>query len=198
MATVGGMRNLRPLAGPRPAGSGWVGHGTEVLPLTDNLGTVRDLAVYNAAAGVTSVANHRIYTAFGQLVSQTNPSNPSAAAVDCIFGFTGRPFDPATGLQNNLNRWYDPATGNWLSQDPTGFSAGDTNLYRYCGNSPANARDPSGTTWNPFNPEFWTFLFPFARPGARPRPRCRPCRQPSAQRPRRPQTRCDGNLGARC
>ncbi len=140
--------------------------GNVVWPLADNLGTVRDLAVFNAATGLTTIVAHRVYSAYGQLISQTNPSNLRAAAVDCLFGFTGRPFDPATGLQNNLNRWYDPATGNWLTQDPTGFAAGDTNLYRYCGNSPTCAVDPSGTTWNPGNPEFWTFWFPFPTPGA--------------------------------
>ncbi len=144
MASVGGMRNLKPLAGARPAGSDWAGFCNVQWPLADNPGTVRDLAVFNAATGLTTIVAHRVYSAYGQLISQTNPSNLRAAAVDCLFGFTGRPFDPATGLQNNLNRWYDPATGNWLTQDPTGFAAGDTNLYRYCGNSPTNATDPGG------------------------------------------------------
>jgi hypothetical protein len=39
---------------------------------------------------------------------------------------------------------YDPSVGRWLEQDPIGFSAGDMNLYRYVGNSPTNATDPSG------------------------------------------------------
>lgn len=50
----------------------------------------------------------------------------------------------STGLQNNLNRWYDASTGRWLSEDPIGFSAGDANLYRYVGNGPTNGTDPSG------------------------------------------------------
>jgi RHS repeat-associated protein len=49
-----------------------------------------------------------------------------------------------TGLQNNGERWYDAGTGGWLSQDPSGFGGGDANLYRYCGNGPTNAEDPSG------------------------------------------------------
>jgi hypothetical protein len=39
---------------------------------------------------------------------------------------------------------YDPTIGRWLSEDPIGFEAGDANLYRYVGNGPANATDPSG------------------------------------------------------
>ncbi|MBN2477308.1 MAG: hypothetical protein JXB62_22070, partial [Pirellulales bacterium] len=33
-------------------------------------------------------------------------------------GFTARPFDAYTGLQNNLHRWYDLSTGWWMSEDP--------------------------------------------------------------------------------
>jgi RHS repeat-associated protein len=106
--------------------------------LTDNQGTVRDLAVYNAQTGVTSVANHRVYDSYGNLTSQTN------AAVDCLFGFTGLPYDEASGTYVTPTRRYAPATGGWLSPDPSGLSAGDTNLYRYVGNSPTNATDPSG------------------------------------------------------
>jgi RHS repeat-associated protein len=64
--------------------------------------------------------------------------------VDCLFGFTGRQFDQATGLQNNLNRWYDPQAGRWTSEDPEEYEAGDSNLYRYCSNAPVNQTDPSG------------------------------------------------------
>jgi len=39
---------------------------------------------------------------------------------------------------------YDPYIGRWLQEDPIGFDAGDINLYRYVGNSPTNATDPSG------------------------------------------------------
>ena len=39
---------------------------------------------------------------------------------------------------------YDPIVGRWLEEDPDGFEAGDANLYRYVGNDPTNATDPSG------------------------------------------------------
>ena len=58
-------------------------------------------------------------------VYQGNPSaDLGVAAVDCLFGFTGRPFDTATELQNNDNRWYEPSTQRWLSPDPVGTRSG--------------------------------------------------------------------------
>ncbi|MDO4857917.1 MAG: RHS repeat-associated core domain-containing protein, partial [Thermoguttaceae bacterium] len=59
-------------------------------------------------------------------------------------GYTGKAFDPDTALQNNINRWYDPAVGRWLSTDPIGFYGNDVNLYRYVENSPVLLFDPMG------------------------------------------------------
>jgi RHS repeat-associated protein len=53
-------------------------------------------------------------------------------------------FDEATGLQNNLNRWYDPKVGRWLSEDPIEMIAGDPNFYRYVKNMVTGLLDPSG------------------------------------------------------
>lgn len=39
---------------------------------------------------------------------------------------------------------YDPTIGRWLEEDPSGFQAGDPNLYRYAKNDPTNLTDPSG------------------------------------------------------
>ena len=106
--------------------------------LGDNLNTVRDIARYDPQNDTTTIVNHRVFDAFGNLTSE------SAPAVDLIFAFTGRLFDESTGLQNNLHRWYDAPTGRWLSEDPISFSAGDANLYRYVNNGPTYASDPSG------------------------------------------------------
>ena len=43
-------------------------------------------------------------------------------------------YDVTTGLRYMNARYYDPASGRFLSEDPLGFAAGDTNLYRYVGN----------------------------------------------------------------
>jgi len=44
-------------------------------------------------------------------------------------------------------REYDPRTARWLQRDPIDAASGDPNLYRYCGNDPINAKDPSGQDW---------------------------------------------------
>ena len=99
--------------------------------LTDHLGTIRDVL------GTTST--HLIYDAFGNLSSGTNP---------LLFGYTGKAFDTATNLQNNINRWYDVKIGRWLSTDPIGFSGGYDNLFKYVANNPVSATDPSGLVLN--------------------------------------------------
>jgi RHS repeat-associated protein len=109
-----------------------------VWPLTDHLNTVRDMAMYDADTDTTTIVNHLIYDAYGRITSQSDPDHTT------LFAFAARPFDPATGLQNNLNRWYDAEAGRWISEDPIGFEATDANLYRYVGNSPIAHVDPSG------------------------------------------------------
>ncbi len=111
---------------------------TVLWPLTDNLGTVRDLAEFDAPTGTTSVVNHIHYDAFGNITSESN------ATIDHLFAYTGRDGDSDVDLQYNRARWYDPVQGRWLSQDPIGFSAGDANLYRYVENGVTGAVDPSG------------------------------------------------------
>ena len=101
--------------------------------LPDQQGTLRDLADADGA-----LAAHADYSAFGTPLGTT-------ATVD--FGrylFTGREFQPQQGLYYYRARFYDPASGRFLSQDPRGFEAGDANHYRYVGNSPANYVDPRG------------------------------------------------------
>ncbi|XZE43940.1 RHS repeat domain-containing protein [Pirellulaceae bacterium SH467] len=120
--------------------------GTTLWALTDHLGSVRDLLDNNGV-----VREHNVFDSFGRLIrevdynsSGTAISSTDAAAVDSIFGYTGRDWDSDIGMQYNRARWYDPQTGRWLSQDPIGFAAGDANLYRYVGNHPSYANDPSG------------------------------------------------------
>ena len=114
--------------------------GTEdvLWTLTDWQGSVRHLASYDDSTDATTIENEKFYDAYGNVTSETN------SAVDTIFGYTGRMWDDDLDLQNNLNRWYDPGVGRWLTEDPADFGAGDPNLYRYVGNSPGNFLDSDG------------------------------------------------------
>jgi RHS repeat-associated protein len=102
--------------------------------LTDHLGTVHDLV--NQAS---TVVNHFVYDAFGNMVGGTAQVHWRNR-----IGFAGAFFEAATGLQYNHHRWYDAAAGRWISEDPIGFDGGDSNLNRYVGNQVTTQIDPSG------------------------------------------------------
>ena len=58
--------------------------------------------------------------------------------------FQAQPFlEPLNGQDYVRNRWYDPATGSWLSPDPLGYRD-SRNLYAFAGGDPVNGRDPTG------------------------------------------------------
>jgi RHS repeat-associated protein len=100
--------------------------------LSNTLGSVIDLIGAQGGARVREQ-----YDPFGRVVAEL-------ASVEDRLKYTARDYDYATELQYNRQRWYDPITGRWQSPDPLGQAAGDTNLYRYGGNSPLNRTDPSG------------------------------------------------------
>jgi RHS repeat-associated protein len=104
--------------------------GKTQVYLTDALGTVVGLANTDGTI-TTSYA----YDPNGTpTASGTTSSNP--------YTFTGRE-DDSTGLLYYRNRYYDPQTGRFISQDPIGH-AGGTNLYQYALSSPTTYTDPTG------------------------------------------------------
>uniref|UniRef100_A0A7V1ZHS0 Pre-toxin TG domain-containing protein n=1 Tax=Thermoanaerobaculum aquaticum TaxID=1312852 RepID=A0A7V1ZHS0_9BACT len=70
--------------------------------------------------------------------------------------FHGLWTDPATGLAYARNRWYDPRTASWLSEDPL-RDLDSPNLYAYVSWQPQMYRDPMGTCrWNDW--ECWGWV----------------------------------------
>jgi RHS repeat-associated protein len=110
--------------------------------LADHQGSIRQIT---DDAG--NLLNQIDYDSYGNITSQSNPS------VTFRFGYTGREWDGETGQYYYRARYYDPSVGQFISQDPIGFSAGDANLYRYVGNSPTNRIDPSGLQMEPITEE---------------------------------------------
>jgi RHS repeat-associated protein len=81
--------------------------------------------------------------------------------------FTGREYDPESGLYYYRARYYDPMTGTFLQEDPA-FTANlypysgsvgkplpETNLYLYTGNNPINRTDPFGLYWGEDQVDRW-------------------------------------------
>jgi len=115
--------------------------GNTAWYLTDKLGTIRDIATTSG-----TVVDHLSYDSYGRVLSESSPVNGDR------FKFTGREYDPAAKLYYYRARYYDPASGRFISQDPEGFGAGDDNLYRYVGNGPMDHTDPSGLQESPVYP----------------------------------------------
>jgi RHS repeat-associated protein len=101
---------------------------------TDALGSTLALSDTSGASAVSYT-----YDPFGRTISTGTSSNP--------FQYTGREQD-STGSYYYRARYYSPDRQRFLSQDPIGFSSGETNFYAYAGNNPIGRRDPLGL-WSP-------------------------------------------------
>ncbi|MFI5761798.1 RHS repeat-associated core domain-containing protein [Streptomyces sp. NPDC051563] len=68
------------------------------------------------------------------------------AATENPYRFVGGTYDRTTGYLKYGQRWYDPTTGRFTSQDPLTFLADPAqgNRYAYAGDDPINNIDPSG------------------------------------------------------
>jgi RHS repeat-associated protein len=60
------------------------------------------------------------------------------------FMFQGREWIGELGIYDYRHRMYNPDLGRFLQTDPTGFDAGDMNLFRYCDDDPVDLSDPTG------------------------------------------------------
>ncbi|TCL54575.1 RHS repeat-associated protein [Hydrogenispora ethanolica] len=105
---------------------------------TDYLGSVR--AVTDTAGKVVYNAD---YLPFGSRHGENGD-------FDEEHGFTGKEYDPDTGLYYFNARWYDSELGRFISADPAADPQ-NPNLYSYCGNNPVIRSDPSGQV-------FWEVL----------------------------------------
>lgn len=63
--------------------------------------------------------------------------------------YQGLRYDSVTGLYPARHRELHPAMGRPLQRDPLGFGAGDANVYRWEGNTPASVTDPMGLQYAP-------------------------------------------------
>ncbi len=107
--------------------------GNSLWALPDNQGSTRDLVENDG-----DVVNHITYNVFGGISSET------ATSVNFAFGYTSRETDEESLLNFYRARYYDTLAGRFISEDPAGYTAGDSHLNRYTFNNPTNATDPTG------------------------------------------------------
>jgi RHS repeat-associated protein len=103
---------------------GYDGHGNVRFP-TGSAGTATDTYVYDA---------------FG-LPLTTTGTTPNS------FLYSGEQYDSALGMYFLRARYYNPATGRFLTMDPYEGdiqNSGTLHKYVYAGNNPVNASDPTG------------------------------------------------------
>src|SRR5262249_17328549 len=86
-----------------------------------------------------NVSGQMMYEPYGRT------SALSTAAVDA-YQFTGRENDGS--FYYYRARYYDPAIGRFISEDPIGFAGSGSNFYAYTHNSPTNLVDPFGLADN--------------------------------------------------
>ena len=97
--------------------------------------------LYNAHGDVTAltdstgeIVNNYSYDPWGRIISQTEN-------VPNDIKYAGEYQDSETGLIYLRNRYYDPAIGRFITEDP---AKDRLNWYAYCGNNPVNYMDSLG------------------------------------------------------
>lgn len=112
-----------PIGQINPDGSTELLHG-------DHIGSIR---VTTDTTG--TVTSKRTWDPYGNLTNTTGTPNTP-------FGYAGSYHDPISGYDYLQARYYDPATGQFISPDPIGTIGGSG--YSYIANSPLNGTDPLG------------------------------------------------------
>jgi RHS repeat-associated protein len=132
-----GTQTARYLNGPSPSGVDAVlareTSSGVAWYLPDCLGTIRDIVDNNG-----SLIDHIDYGVFGNVLAESNTSAGDA------FKFAGMRYDAESGMYYDNARWYDPVSGRFVSEDPSGLSARDTMPYNYVNNDSPNVIDPLG------------------------------------------------------
>ena len=94
---------------------------------------------------VTSLSNTAGALAQSYTFDSFGNETASSGSLTNPFQFTGRELDSETTLYFMRARYFDPASGRFLSEDPRGFGDG-LNFYRYVHDNPVNFADPTGLT----------------------------------------------------
>ncbi|MGC4080826.1 MAG: RHS repeat-associated core domain-containing protein [Vicinamibacterales bacterium] len=112
--------------------------GSTLYRLVDHLGSTLSLTAANG-----TVTDTFDYDAYGSLLGRTGTSTAPHR-------YAGEESDAESGLTYLRARYYDPATGSFLSRDPSAGDLSDPstlNPYPYAGGNPVNRTDLSGNDY---------------------------------------------------
>jgi RHS repeat-associated protein len=98
----------------------------------DGLSSITDITNHTG-----NIAQRYTYSSYGKIASESDPNFVQP------YTYTSRELDQETGLYYYRARYYESATGRFISEDPVGFTAGP-NFYPYVGNNPIVRIDPTG------------------------------------------------------
>jgi RHS repeat-associated protein len=99
-----------------------------------------------------NIAERYSYDAFGKakIMSWWDNNERTSSWIGNRFMFQGREWLGEFNIYDYRHRMYNPGLGRFLQTDPTGFDAGDMNLFRYCGDDPVDRSDPLGLEFFPY------------------------------------------------
>jgi RHS repeat-associated protein len=125
-------------------------------PIHDIAGNVVRLVDHRSTATVESYR----YSAFGEeTIYNSHGKVEKYSVVGNPWRFAEKRVDEDTGLILFALRFYDPAAGRWISQDPAGFVDGP-NLYAYIHNNPLSNLDRFGLATEAISPNtFMEYFF---------------------------------------
>jgi RHS repeat-associated protein len=130
---------------------------TTDLLLSDESGNVRGLVQLSSGTHQDQLVNYTDYAAYGNPITQSGGAveaggltTPQTALNSNYVGSTpmgfGEGYTDATGLIYLISRYYDPATGQFLSVDPMVQSTQEP--FEYAADDPGNDIDPTGMAVN--------------------------------------------------
>ena len=127
-------------------------YGPDGLPLEKIAGTTPTYLLHDQQGSTRLLVNGAgvlvgsySYDTYGRTLRHTGPASTPLQ-------FDGQYTDAESGLQYLRARYYDPASGTFLSADPLVSATGEP--YGFAGNNPLNEFDPTGLSW--YNPLSWS------------------------------------------
>lgn len=118
-------------------------YGPDGLPLAhQNVGTGQVTYYHHDQLGSTRLLTAADGATLGAATYDPYGTVAASSGQLSALGYAGQYTDPHTGLQYLRARYYDPATGQFLTRDPLESVTGEA--YGYASNDPVNTTDPTG------------------------------------------------------